>query len=231
VQFAVTGAGASPAAAADFTGGVLPTGTVTFAAGANAQTITLQVQGDTAAEPDEGFRVTLSNPTNAILNQLAADGVIRNDDGAAPPVGNAITGTAGSDRLFGTAGADILTGGIGADSLTGAGGNDVFRYTAVDDTNSRGYDYIQDFQGPGAAAGDVIDLSAIDADPNAPGDQAFTFAGTGALTGGAIRLANNSWGPHTMVQGMTKTGQYFHIWILDGTSAAAAAYAAADFVL
>ena len=36
-------------------------GTVSFAAGETAKTITVSVSGDTTAEPDEGFSVTLSN--------------------------------------------------------------------------------------------------------------------------------------------------------------------------
>lgn len=93
-----------------------------------------------------------------------------------------------------------------------------------------GYDSITDFQGPGAAVGDVIDLSAIDANPGTGADDPFVFNGTGALTSGTIRLLNSSWANNTMVQGLTTTGQYFHIWLLDGTTAAAS-YTAADFVL
>ena len=40
------GSGANPANAADFTGGVLPTGTVSFAAGETSKTITVNVAGD-----------------------------------------------------------------------------------------------------------------------------------------------------------------------------------------
>ena len=49
--FAVTGSGANPAAAADFTGGVFPTGTVSFAAGETSKTITVNVAGDSTVEP------------------------------------------------------------------------------------------------------------------------------------------------------------------------------------
>jgi hypothetical protein len=228
-QFAVSGVGTNPAASADFQGGVLASGSVSFNAGEASQTITVQVAGDTAFEPDEGFRVTLSAPTNAAVFQSTAIGTIRNDDSAGP--GNTILGTAGNDRLTGTAGDDTLIGLVGTDTLIGTGGNDVFRYTAADDTNSRGYDYINDFQGPGATAGDRIDFSTFDADPSQPGFQSFVFNGTGALNGGTLKVADNSWGNHTMLQGMTKSGQYFHIWVLDGTTAAASAYTAADFIL
>ena len=58
-SYAVTGSGANPAAAADFTGGVLPTGTVSFAAGETSKTITVNVAGDSTVEPGENFTVDL----------------------------------------------------------------------------------------------------------------------------------------------------------------------------
>ena len=58
-SYAVTGSGANPAAAADFTGGVLPTGTVSFAAGETSKTITVNVAGDSTVEPGENFTVAL----------------------------------------------------------------------------------------------------------------------------------------------------------------------------
>src|SRR5690606_36918286 len=61
-DWAVTGFGGSPADAGDFVGGVLPSGTVNFANGQATATITVNVAGDAAIEPTEGFRVTLSNP-------------------------------------------------------------------------------------------------------------------------------------------------------------------------
>ena len=61
-SWAVTGSGANPAAASDFVGAVFPSGTVSFAAGETSKTITVNVAGDTVAEPDEGFTVTLSKP-------------------------------------------------------------------------------------------------------------------------------------------------------------------------
>jgi hypothetical protein len=85
VGYAVTGSGASAADAADFTGGVLPTGTVTFAAGVTSQVITINVAGDTTVEPDEGFTVTLSNPVGATISTATATGTILNDDTLPPP--------------------------------------------------------------------------------------------------------------------------------------------------
>jgi hypothetical protein len=57
--------------------------TLTFAAGVTAQTITVNVNGDTTFEPDETLTVNLSNPTNATITDAQGTGTITNDD--APP--------------------------------------------------------------------------------------------------------------------------------------------------
>ena len=82
VNFAVTGSGSDPADAADFSGGVLPTGTVNFADGETTQTVTIEILGDIDVEADEGFTVTLDSPSgaNTIGAPASADGVITNDD-------------------------------------------------------------------------------------------------------------------------------------------------------
>ena len=82
VAWAVAGSSASPANAADFTGGVLPSGTVSFAAlGEASRTLSASVHGDTLVELNEGFVVTLSGPTNgAVLGTATANGLIQNDD-------------------------------------------------------------------------------------------------------------------------------------------------------
>ncbi|MFM7559687.1 Calx-beta domain-containing protein, partial [Cylindrospermopsis raciborskii] len=79
-NWAVTGSGTNQADATDF-GGTLPTGTVNFAAGETSKTITVNVSGDTTVEPDEGFTVTLSNPTNATITTGTATGTITNESG------------------------------------------------------------------------------------------------------------------------------------------------------
>ncbi len=77
-HWAVTGAAVN---GADFTGGVLPAGTVSFAAGESSKFITINIAGDTAVEANEGFTVTLSNPgAGTSLGTASANGVIRNDD-------------------------------------------------------------------------------------------------------------------------------------------------------
>ena len=82
VNWAVTGSGAHPADAADFAGGILPTGTVSFAAGETSKTITVRLAGDYAVEPDEGFTLTLSGAVGAQIVKGAATAAILNDDAA-----------------------------------------------------------------------------------------------------------------------------------------------------
>ncbi|KAF1695518.1 hypothetical protein CSC65_07095 [Pseudoxanthomonas daejeonensis] len=55
-------------------------GTVTIAAGATTGTISVPVRGDTLAEPNETFRVNLSNPVNARLADTQGVGTITDDD-------------------------------------------------------------------------------------------------------------------------------------------------------
>jgi Ca2+-binding RTX toxin-like protein len=80
VQFAVSGTGAAPANVADFVGGVLPAGTLTFLAGETSKTVTVQVAGDTVQEADEGFRLVLSNAAKATISGASLDAVIQSDD-------------------------------------------------------------------------------------------------------------------------------------------------------
>lgn len=95
--YAVTGSttppGTSAADAADFTGGVLPTGTISFAPGEFTKTVTIEVAGDTLPEPDEAFAITLVNADNITLgNTLTAYGVITNDDSAGDGSGSSGSG-------------------------------------------------------------------------------------------------------------------------------------------
>ncbi len=83
VNFAVTGSGATPAQASDFAGGVFPTGQVSFAANETSKVITINVLGNTVAEANEGFTVTLSGASGgATISTATATGLIRNDDTA-----------------------------------------------------------------------------------------------------------------------------------------------------
>jgi uncharacterized protein len=71
--------GFGTASAADLAGPL--SGTVEFADGETVKTITVQVAGDTAFEPNETLTVTLSAPTGgAALGRAEATGTIVNDD-------------------------------------------------------------------------------------------------------------------------------------------------------
>ena len=73
---------ASEANGADFIGGALPQGTVTFNANQSNEPVIVNVSGDTGFEPNEDFTVTLDSPigANIVANQSSATGTINNDD-------------------------------------------------------------------------------------------------------------------------------------------------------
>jgi virginiamycin B lyase len=73
----------APANQADPTTDYTPaSGTVTFAPGATAQTVTISINGDTLVEPDEYIVVQFGDPTNATMGGYygLGFGVITNDD-------------------------------------------------------------------------------------------------------------------------------------------------------
>ena len=86
VDFVVAGTGPNAATAEDF-GGAFPSGSVTFGPDDTTATITVVVTGDSLAEFDENFTVTLSNPVNAdpnidsldITNDVAEGGILNDD--------------------------------------------------------------------------------------------------------------------------------------------------------
>src|SRR5262249_5965502 len=55
-------------------------GTLSFAPGTTAQTVTVAVNGDIAVEADETFSVNLSNAVNATIARGTGTGTIVNDD-------------------------------------------------------------------------------------------------------------------------------------------------------
>src|SRR5204862_265205 len=82
VNYAVAGSGTAAADAADFAGGVLPAGTVTFNPGDTTQTIIVMHTGDPHVAPHEAFTVPFSSPNPAGTQFTAprATETIRNDD-------------------------------------------------------------------------------------------------------------------------------------------------------
>ena len=83
MRFGVAGSGPNPADAADFQNGVLPGGTVSFAAGEATQTVRVRVVRDALPEADEAFTVSLSGASGGAIGTGVATGVIRNDDSSA----------------------------------------------------------------------------------------------------------------------------------------------------
>ena len=82
VSWAVEGNGANPATALDFAGGKIPNGTAVFAAGQQTVSLNINVLSDAMVEPDEGFSITLLNPSGARLSSTASSAVMQilNDD-------------------------------------------------------------------------------------------------------------------------------------------------------
>lgn len=79
--YAVTGGAIRPVDAADFVGGVLPGGTVTFLPGETAKTIAVKVAGDAQVEGHETFTVTLAHPSEGTTIATAtASATIEADD-------------------------------------------------------------------------------------------------------------------------------------------------------
>uniref|UniRef100_UPI002811DC4C Calx-beta domain-containing protein n=1 Tax=Phenylobacterium sp. TaxID=1871053 RepID=UPI002811DC4C len=154
VDWTVSGQGSNPATAPDFQGGVLPSGTLTFAVGEASKTVTVQVAGDTVLENNEAFEVRLSNPVGAALgSQNSSYGTINNDDSPPSDGGRIINSPGPGSTLNGGAGNDTLNASQGPDVLTGGGGGDVFRWAFEPWAPAR----VTDF----AIGSDVIDLSNL----------------------------------------------------------------------
>jgi hypothetical protein len=175
-DWSVTGggvAGTVAATGADFVGGLLPTGRVSFAAGQASAVVTVAVAGDIAAELNDGFTVTLGGAQAGVsIGTATATGAILNDDFAS---------TAADQALSGTANADVFVLGGGVDTVLGKAGLDVFLYqpAALGDgvTNAT---FLGDFD---PAAGEKLNLSAIDAIVGGgTANDTFTFIGTAAFT-------------------------------------------------
>jgi Ca2+-binding RTX toxin-like protein len=118
-SWAVAGTGSNRVDGIDIRGTALPSGTVSFAAGEAAKTITVEVAADRVQENDERFAVTLATPTGATITTATALGTIRNDD---------LLGTTANDTIAGGRRAEYIDGLDGRDTLTGGGGPDQFGF-------------------------------------------------------------------------------------------------------
>src|SRR5262249_21301403 len=140
VDFA-TADGTATVAGADYAS---TTGTVSFGAGETSKTVSVTVNGDTLAEPDETFLVNLSNPVGGTIADGQATGTITNDDGALPVPTLSINDASGAEGNTG------LTPFIFTVTLSSASGSPVtVHYNTMNGSARAGSDYQ-------AAAGMVI---------------------------------------------------------------------------
>jgi Ca2+-binding RTX toxin-like protein len=144
------------------------------------------LQIDTDGDKDEDFILAISGANLTIEETTAGSGIFQiaedkvwtgtassevkaggngNDTLNGAGGNDNLSGAYGNDKLDGGDGADVLNGGLGLDTLTGGTGNDAFKFAALAEIGSGGYDFasqkyvyetITDL-----AAGDKIDLSAI----------------------------------------------------------------------
>ena len=112
-------------------------GTLTFAAGETAKTLTVLVTGDTTDEPDETVVVSLSGAANAAISTASGTGTITDDDAApslsidSPRVGEGDSGTASLEftvSLGAASGRQVTVGYVDAGTGTATSGTD---YTAI----------------------------------------------------------------------------------------------------
>ena len=121
VDWAVKTTSGATVAAADFTGGVLPSGQISFAAGQSVKTVTLSIARDSVLEPDEAFNVVLSNPTTGLKLANATTAITILNDDAAPQATYAIT-AASADKPEGNSGTTAFTFTVTrGGSITGTG--------------------------------------------------------------------------------------------------------------
>lgn len=154
------GNGAHPVDGLDFAGDVLPSGSITFAAGVTTATFSFTVRGDGWVEHDEGLRIDISLAADSDFPILSSTVTLLNDDSAGAGndmvVGTAgndvLAGLGGDDQLFGGAGADVLNGGDGDDILVGGAGADVL-------SGGSGSDRFH-FEHPGDGMDSILDFTA-----------------------------------------------------------------------
>ncbi|WP_309090936.1 Calx-beta domain-containing protein, partial [Phenylobacterium sp.] len=209
VNWSVSGSGAT---GADFQGGVLPSGTLTFAPGETSKVITLNVVGDTTVEPDEAFTVTLSNASGATISQGAATGTIKNDDGTGGDSGQVITSPGPGSTVNGTAGNDTIVASQGADTLTGGAGADAFTYKAAPWSAGKITDFV--------VGTDKLDLTAI--------FQASGYTGSDPIADGRMRLESDGAGGTRIFfdKDAPNSGEWpFHITTLEKVAASGLTWA------
>jgi len=193
---------AGSATASDFSGSVLPTGSITILAGQTSGVISILVAGDLTNENNETFNVNLTTPTAGVsFSNATLSGTIQNDDPVAI-IGNGanetlngtnardiiygrngndtINGLGGNDTLFGENGNDTLNGGTGSDTMVGGSGDDIYFVDNAGDV------VIEDL----ASGTDLINVSGLTGYTLGANIENLTFTGTGAFAGNGNELNN-----------------------------------------
>ncbi len=171
IVWAATGSGANAASSADFSASVLPSGTVSFAAGETSQKITIDVAADSGVEPDEGFTVTLSR-LGASLGTATA--TILNDDTAGAD-DNVATSTV-ADETFHL--------GVGTDTVVFSQAREAYRigingeWTSI--SGPDGNDYLKDVELLQFGASAPITVDSLRGQPGTR--ELMSFLSSGQLT-------------------------------------------------
>jgi aryl-phospho-beta-D-glucosidase BglC (GH1 family) len=191
-DWTVTGgtvAGTLAVSGSDFTGGVLPSGRISFASGETTRTVTVNVAADRSAELNESFTISLSGAQAGVsIGTASAIGIIYNDDFAS---------TARTESLAGTDSADVFLLGGGLDTVAGKGGTDLFLFQPASlGLAAAQATVLSDFT---RSVGEKIDLSAIDAIAGTTINDAFAFIGNAAFNGTAGQLRWQDLGGGTLV--------------------------------
>jgi hypothetical protein len=172
VQYDIVGLGEHPTDGVDFTGGVAPQGTVTFAPDETSKTISFTVAGDALLEENETFRVELSNSSGSavIVNPGDATGTIVNDDVTpASTIKTLTTGNdfwpgpafpgdtnSGNEIINGLAGNDTISGGTGDDTINGGSGFDTALWSGYRLQNNIALSFETDSSVSGAEGNDTL---------------------------------------------------------------------------
>jgi hypothetical protein len=180
--------GVSATAGQDFV--AIEQGTLTFNQGDTTQTVTVTVNGDSSAEPDETFKLVLSAPSQGIISSEAAEAtvMIANDDGEPLPltVGFMPATVRVTEGNSGTRMAELTVG------LNQASSTDVtVQYATTNLTATAGSDYAATSGTLLIAAGTIQRTIQIpiwgDTAPEA--DEVFTVTLSNASTGAEITPA------------------------------------------
>ncbi|EMI42520.1 lamin tail domain-containing protein [Rhodopirellula sp. SWK7] len=130
--------------ASDFSGSV--SGTVNFLAGEVSKDITINVVGDTTAESNEDFTVSLSSPVDATIGNASASGTIQDDDTAlsSAVINEFVFNHTGSDsdefiEVFGAPSEDLSAYSVVVIDGSGSGTGQIVQAYTLGTSDSNGY--------------------------------------------------------------------------------------------